>query len=104
MITNLIRRRKNREKRIFIVSKKLALSFPGELQRVDVSLSANGALEMPFVPLGPFTFKTRRGRVTIFGAFLTLPLSLGISHYLDRHHALWKVEKKGQSDKAKNLD
>lgn len=53
----------------------------------------------PFV-FGPFSLKTRRGRVTIFGAFLTVPLTLGLNHYyFDRRRALKRS--RGEMEKEK---
>lgn len=59
----------------------------------------NRATMWPFV-FGPFSLKTRRGRVTIFGAFLTVPLTLGLNHYyFDRRRALKRS--RGEMEKEK---
>ena len=49
---------------------------------------------MSFFVLPPLSFKTPRGgRVTVFGALLTIPLVLGVNEYLDH--------KKGRERKGK---
>lgn len=53
--------------------------------------------------IGPLSFKTPRGgRVTVFGALLTVPLVLGVNKYLD--HKKWEekmMTKKRKEEEAR---
>ena len=56
---------------------------------------------MSFFGLPPFSFKTPRGgRVTVFGALLTIPLVLGVNEYLDHRKGKAKEKKETSSKKA----
>ena len=60
------------------------------------SSKTNESIENVGFFLGPFSFKTPRGgRVTVFGALLTVPLVLGVNKYLD--------DRKGKERKKKKV-
>ena len=70
-------------------------------QSARVVLLASLSQEMSFFVLPPFSFKTPRGgRVTVFGALLTIPLVLGVNEYLDHRKGKAKEKKETSSKKA----
>ena len=52
--------------------------------------------------VGPLSFKTPRGgRVTVFGALLTVPLVLGVNRYID---VKWKEKKRMKKRKEEEQE
>jgi hypothetical protein len=52
--------------------------------------------------IGPLSFKTPRGgRVTVFGALLTVPLVLGVNKYLDHKKCEEKIMTKKRKEEAR---